>query len=129
MLLAATALHAGFQLTVTAVVYPALSRAPDWRRFHEAHSRSITPVVAVVYIAVVTASAWVVLEGVDEVGTATALAGAALSLGVTAFVAAPTHRSLSRARDERLLTRLRVADLVRTFGAFLALAGALLATL
>jgi hypothetical protein len=58
-LLAAAALHAGFQLTVTAIVYPALASTPvdDWAEAHDRHSRRITPVVAVVYGAAVVACA------------------------------------------------------------------------
>ncbi|MBC2960774.1 hypothetical protein [Nocardioides deserti] len=54
LLVGATALHAGFQLTVTALVYPRLAgTAPAaWSREHSRHSRTITPLVAVVYAAV-----------------------------------------------------------------------------
>ncbi len=128
-LLIATAVHAGFQLTVTVVVYPALFRAPDWDFAHEAHRRAITLVVGVVYIALATAVVWVLVDGVTGVSTVIALTGVALSLGVTALVAAPLHARLSRNRDAALLRRLRVADLARTLGAFVALWGAALAAL
>jgi hypothetical protein len=50
-LLASTALHAGFQLTVTLVIYAALAGVqPDqWVAAHARHSRRITPPVALVY--------------------------------------------------------------------------------
>ena len=127
LLLAAVAMHAGFQLTVTALVYPALFRAPDWERAHAAHSRSITPLVAVVYAALVAAAVWVVVDGIDEAATVVALAGVALSLATTALVAAPAHGRLAAGRDATVVRRLRVADLVRTAGAVVALAGALVA--
>jgi hypothetical protein len=50
-LLVSTALHAGFQLMVTFVVYPGLADVqPDrWPVAHARHSRRITPLVALVY--------------------------------------------------------------------------------
>ena len=52
----AAALHAGFQVTVTVLVYPALAgrSAAEWSAAHTRHSRAITPVVAVVYGALVS---------------------------------------------------------------------------
>lgn len=125
-LLAAVAVHLGFQLTVSALVYPALFRAPDWGRAHMAHSRSITPLVALVYGGLAGSCAWVVVEGVDGPGTVVALTGVALSLATTALVAAPIHGRLARERDPALLRALRIADLVRTGGAAIALIGAVL---
>ena len=54
-LLVATAVHLGFQLTISVVAYPALLATPDpeWRAAHAAHGRRITPLVAVVYGALV----------------------------------------------------------------------------
>jgi hypothetical protein len=128
-LLAATAVHAGFQLTVTALVYPALFRAPDWQAAHTAHRRSITPVVALVYAALVAAAVLALVDGPSGPCTVVALGGVALALGTTALVAAPLHGRLSPGRDEGLVRRLRVADLVRTVAAFAALAGAVVAAL
>lgn len=128
-LLIATAVHAGFQLTVSALVYPALFRAHDWDAAHAAHQRAITPVVAVTYAGLVAASVWVLVDGLAGAGRVVALAGVAVSLGMTALVAAPTHGRLARGPDPALVRRLRLADLVRTVGAFVALAGAVLATL
>lgn len=126
-LLAAVAVHAGFQLTVTVLVYPALFRAPDWDHAHAAHSRSITPLVAVVYAALVATAVWVVVDGIDDAATVVALTGVTLSLATTAAVAAPAHGRLAEGRDAAVVRRLRVADLVRTAGAVLALGGALVA--
>ena len=127
-LLAAVAVHTGFQLTVTTLVYPALFRATDWDRAHAMHSRSITPLVALVYAALVATGAWVLVDGVAHPGTMVALGGVALSLATTALVAAPLHGRLAGGRDPALVRRLRVADLVRTAGAVLALVGAVSAT-
>lgn len=112
--LAAAAAHAGFQATVSAVVYPALShvRAAHWRQAHDRHSRAITPLVAVVYLALVgTAAWWLVVDW--SVLHAVAVTPALLSIVVTALVAAPLHRRLVR-RDDALVGRLLTADRVRT---------------
>jgi hypothetical protein len=122
VLLAAVAVHAGFQMTVTTLVHPALFCAPDWDSAHAAHSRAITPLVVLVYGAVVAASVWLLVEGVDHTGTWVVLGGVAVSLAATAFRAAPLHGRLSSGRDATLLRSLRQADLVRSFGAVLALA-------
>jgi hypothetical protein len=125
--LAASAVHAGFQVTVSTLVYPALFRAPDWDRAHDAHRRAVTPLVAVVYAALVASAAWAVVEGASGASTVVALAGTALSLGLTALVAAPLHGRLSRGRDPASVRRLRTADLLRTVGALVAATGALVA--
>ena len=53
LVLAAAALHAGFQLTVSVLVYPALLRAEPFAPAHDRHSRSIVPLVLLVYVALV----------------------------------------------------------------------------
>ena len=128
-LLAAAALHAGFQLTVTAIVYPALASTPvdDWAEAHGWHSRRITPVVAVVYGAAVVACALAATADPGP-GTWVALAGTAVAIVVTATLAAPLHGRLDT-RDPALLARLVAADRVRCAAACLALAGALGAVL
>ncbi len=133
-LLAATCLHAGFQLTVTVLVYPALARVPveAWAVEHDRHSRRITPLVAVVYAGVLVTAAGALLTSPSyAVGpaVAVALAGHALTLGVTAAVAAPLHGRLGRGRDASLVRRLVVADRVRAAGVVVALAGATAAVL
>jgi TRAP-type uncharacterized transport system fused permease subunit len=64
---AAAAVHLGFQLTVSFVVYPALADEPEsrWRAVHDAHSRRITPVVVVVYGFLVVACGWTLVTGPD----------------------------------------------------------------
>jgi hypothetical protein len=122
----AAALHAGFQLTVTVVVYPALAArsADEWTAAHARHSRAVTPVVAVVYGALVVTGVALVVTGPGPAGWV-ALAGAATAIGLTAAVAAPAHGQLSR-RDERLLARLLVADRGRCAAALVALVAAAL---
>ena len=129
-LLVVTALHAGFQLVVSVVVYPALADVPAglWASAHAAHSRRITWVVAPLYAAVLAACAWALLAVPLSPGTAVALAGSALALGTTALVAAPTHGRLgSEGKRPELVRRLLVADRVRTVGAVLALLGTMAA--
>lgn len=127
LLLGATWLHLGFQLTVSMVVYPELRRTPDWEGAHPAETRAITPLVAVVYLALLASAAWVLVDGIPDAATVVALAGVAVSVGTTALVAAPLHGRLAHGRDEALLRRLLVADRVRTAGAVVAAAAALVA--
>jgi hypothetical protein len=128
-LLAAVALHAGFQLTVTVIVYPALASTPDddWAEAHARHSRRIAPLVALVYGAAVVACALAAAADPSP-GTWVALAGTAVAILVTATMAAPLHGRLDR-RDAALLARLLAADRVRCVSACLALVGALGAVL
>ena len=125
VLLAVSGLHAGFQLVVTAVVYPALADVPAdrWEEAHAAHSRRITWVVAPLYAAVAGGCAWSLRSRPVAAPVAVALAGHAVAAGTTALVAAPTHGRLGRdgGRPE-LLRRLLRADRVRTAGALVALA-------
>ena len=129
-LLAAAALHAGFQATVTAVAYPALVATPAaaWAAAHAAHSRRITPVVGVVYSCVLAAWVWVLATVPPSPALAVAAAGTLLSGVTTAVLAAPTHGRLGREGPRPdLLRRLVRADVVRLAGAVLTLAGALVA--
>lgn len=127
-LLGATALHAGFQLTVTVLVYPALVRlAPaDFARAHADHSRAIVPLVGLVYGAVLVTSVGAVVSAPASV-LAWLVAGASgLALLVTAVRAAPLHGRLGlRGPEPDLLRALLGADRVRTLAALVAAALAL----
>ncbi len=125
-LVAATALHAGFQLVVTLLVYPALAESPaaTWTRAHAAHSRRITPVVAVVYAGLVAAGTVVVLDGPSPAQTL-AVAASGLALVVTAAVAAPAHGRLGESKDPDVLRRLLRADRLRCGAAVVSAASAL----
>lgn len=106
----AAALHAGFQVTVTVLVYPVLGarRAEEWPAAHDRHSRAIAPVVAVVYLSLLVSGGALVASGPHLPGwLALVLTGAALT--TTAVVAAPTHGRLGE-RDDALVARLLVAD-------------------
>ena len=132
VLVAATALHAGFQAVVTLLVYPALAEHPaaGWRGAHERHSRRIVGLVGVVYASVLGACAYRLTDPLD-VATVIAYAGSALALGTTAFGAAPTHGRLSSAAGPQdrapLLRRLLALDRIRLVGAVLALGASLAA--
>jgi hypothetical protein len=137
----ASALHLGFQLTVTMVVYPALGRVDEngWSVAHRRHSTAITPLVVLVYGSLVLAGAWVVYAlvrgGDDEPRlSATAVpwvwvsfAGAVLAMVTTALVEAPLHGRLGGGRDQALVDRLLRGDRVRAVAAILSCVGAVLA--
>lgn len=124
--------HLGFQTTVTALVYPALAEVDDdaWRLAHERHSRRITPLVGVVYLAVLVSCALRLADPLDA-ATLASYAGAALALGTTAVAAAPLHGRLGGLADSRdrgpLVARLLRVDRLRWLGTVVAAAGALAA--
>lgn len=132
-LLLLAAAHLGFQLTVDLVVYPTLRDTPfaAWGPAHDRHSRRITPVVALVYPPLVLVLLWAVLTDPARPSVWVAVLGGLLSVAATGLVAAPTHGRLGDAGDEatrdRLMQRLMAGDRVRTAGAVLCAAGALLA--
>ena len=130
LLLGATALHAGFQLTVTLVAYPALVAVPagQWTEAHARHSRGIAPLVALVYGATLVACLGATL-GAPSPGTWVADAGTLLAFVVTATAAAPPHGRLTAGPEPALLRRLLVVDRLRSVGAVVAVAGALVAAL
>ncbi len=121
-LLAATAVHAGFQLTVTTLVYPALPRVPpgQWVEAHLAHSRAITPLVAVVYGGLAATGGWVLLSG-PYGWEVVALSAIAVAVLVTAIVAAPAHGRLGGGHNSAVIRRLLRADRVRAATAVAAL--------
>lgn len=128
-LLLATALHVGFQLTVSVVVYPALARVPEeeWATAHASHSRRIAPVVGLVYLNLVIACAGAVINAASY-AVWLAVAGTVGAFAVTAFLAVPLHQRLGAGPDPVLTQRLLRADWARTFAAFVALLGAVLAS-
>ena len=136
LLLGAAALHLGFQATVTLLVYPVLvergRRGGEWSAVHAAHSQRITPLVVVVYAALVppvAVAGWRLVAGATGGGSAMAVAGAVLALGSTAVVAAPAHARLGRGWADDVGLRLVRADAVRLLGAVLCVVGAAWAAL
>ena len=124
---AAAAVHAGVQATVTLVVYPTLShvRAAHWRQAHDRHSHQIWPLVAVIYAALVATGAWWLATDWSILAVV-AVVLAALAAAVTLVLAAPLHRRLVR-RDDATLDRLLSVDKARTVRAVAALAAAIVA--
>lgn len=124
-MLAATAVHLGFQATVTLLVYPALARVPaaGWADAHRAHSRAVTPVVVVVYGALVLSGGWALLSRPGG-WTGVALAAVAVALLVTAVAAAPAHGRLGAGHDAGRIRRLLAVDRVRAVAAAVAFAAA-----
>lgn len=130
LLVAATALHLGFQLVVTALVYPALLAAPEerWAAEHDAHRRRITPVVAVVYGLLAAACGAQLLGGPRDGWSLLAVGACAAVVVVTATTAGPAHGALAaRGRSAALVQRLRRADALRLAGAVVAAAAAAVA--
>lgn len=124
-LIVTTALHLGFQLVVTVLVYPALADVPgpSWREHHDRHSRRITPLVVVVYGFLALACGWVLGSG-PTMTEVIAIGACAVAGGLTAVVAAPAHGRLGRGRDPASLRLLLRADRLRLVAAVVALAGA-----
>lgn len=131
-MLAATSLHAGFQVTVTALVYPALFRVGPaaWAPAHHRHSKEITLLVGLVYALVVAAAAWSLATQPPDLWTVVALLGTLAAFAATGFAAAPLHGRLGREGPvPEVLDRLRRADLFRSIAAVTAFAGAMTACL
>ncbi len=80
----AAALHAGFQIAVTVLVYPVLATrgSQEWQVAHARHSRAIAPLVAVVYGALLVVGGWLVVDGPDLAGWL-ALAAALATFALT----------------------------------------------
>jgi hypothetical protein len=123
------AAHAGFQATVSVVVYPALA-AVGPERFaaaHDAHSGRIIALVAPLYAALLAVGIWAVLADPQPLVLA-AVAAHGVALLITAAFAAPTHGRLGKdGPTPALLRRLSRADWTRTAAALAGLALSLLA--
>lgn len=129
-LVAAMALHAGFQLVVTLVVYPGFAEIADqrWVAAHATHSRRIVPLVAIVYASVVAGAALALTDQTEPLELAAAVAAAG-AIATTAVVAAPAHRRMAGGRSDSTLRLLLLADRIRcalAVGALTAAAGAAL---
>lgn len=127
-----TAAHAGFQVTVTAMVYPRLAATPvsEWESVHRDHSRRIAPLVVLLYGGLVVTGAWAAYGGRGGAALWVALAAGAGTMLVTAVRAAPLHGRLGRAGpDPTLLAALLRADRWRAVLAVVALAAVTAAVL
>ncbi len=114
VLIVAAAVHLGFQLCVTTLVYPALGQGPPetFSRRHESHSRRIARVVVLVYGGLLIACAWSLSDGVDG---ASLVAGSTFVglLAVTGLGAAPRHGRLGRGWSSGTWTALLRLDRAR----------------
>lgn len=128
-LVAATALHAGFQLVVTVLVYPAFRTVPVelWAGHHGRHTSRVTWLVVPVYGLLALAGVATMRSGPDawQLVALGLLAGCVV---VTATVAGPAHSRLAAGRDPVVLARLLVADRLRCVAAVLAGLAALVAS-
>jgi len=117
LLVATAALHLGFQLTVSALVYPALGDTHSaFEASHVRHSRRIAPLVGVVYAALLAGTGCVVTAtsgGLRWVAVALTLA----VLALTGLGAVPLHRRLAHGFDVPTFRRLQVVDALRTLAA------------
>lgn len=122
----AAALHAGFQLTVTAVVYPFIARLSptDFARLHPPYTRAVTPLVTLAYGCLGLACATAVALDPANPGTWTTGAAAAATVLVTATRAAPLHGRLAHGHDPGMVRALLRADLLRAALASLTLVSA-----
>lgn len=129
LLLAATGLHAGFQATVTLLVYPALAEVPPerWHDAHDRHSRRIVPLVGVVYVALLVTGVGALASDRSSVLLWLAALASAAAVLVTATAAAPLHGRLGSGRDPALVARLLVVDRLRCGCATVGFAAAVLA--
>ncbi len=125
----AAALHLGFQLTVTMLVYPTLIRVDSahWSLAHYRHSRGIAPLVVLTYGLLIAAGGWALITSYDA-AVLVSVCGSGLSMLTTALVAAPAHTRLAAGPQPRQLRRLVRADRVRSVGAIICLGAALLAS-
>ncbi|WP_370247981.1 hypothetical protein [Nocardioides sp.] len=125
--------HLGFQATVTLLVYPGFTGVgpAEWARFHEAHSRRIVPLVAVLYLGLLVTVPLALRDDPDPL-TWLGAAGVGLALATTAVAAAPTHGRIGALPPgspdlPARLRQLQVVDAVRCLGALVGAVGALLA--
>lgn len=126
-LLVVAAAHAGFQVTVTVLVYPALASVGSdrWTPAHDRHSRRIAPLVVLLYGGFVVTGVWAAATEPLRTPLVAALALAAGTLLLTGAVAAPLHGRLGAdgPRPE-LLDRLLRVDRARAVLAVLTLVAA-----
>lgn len=125
----AGAAHAGFQTTVSVVVYPALAAVgrEGFAAAHDAHSRRIVALVAPLYATLLAVGGWAVVADPRPLVLA-AVAAHGVALLVTASIAAPTHGRLGASGPTSdLLRRLTRSDLARTAAAWTGLVLSLLA--
>lgn len=125
LLLAATALYAGFQWTIRIVVYPQFATVPReaFPTYELRHQRLVTFAVGPLFLA--DGAATLAAFAVGPRWPAS-VAGACLLLilALTAFGAVPQHRLLSRGFDAAVHRRLLAVDTARLVAAVAAVGSA-----
>lgn len=113
--LVAAAALAGVGWTVQLVVYPAFALVGEqrWVEYHARHSRAISRVVAVPWLAQGVSTAALLVGGL-RVASAGLAVLALLTVVVTVAAAVPSHGRLAAGVREDELRRLLRANLVRT---------------
>ena len=120
--LAAACAYAGFQMTITALVYPQLAAvgrfAPAAFPAHEArHSTRTAVVVGPLFAALVGATGWLMVAAPTSLLVWAAAGCTAVVLGVTALAAVPRHDRLRRGWDPAVMAALQRADVARAVAA------------
>lgn len=120
--LGAACAYAGFQVTITVLVYPqlaAVGRAvPGVFAGHEArHSTRTAVVVGPLFAALVVATGWLVVADPSAPLVWTAAACTAVVLAITALAAVPQHNRLRRGFDPVVMAQLQRVDAVRMVAA------------
>ncbi len=120
--LGAACAYAGFQWTISALVYPQIAatgrRAPATFAAYEAwHARRTAFLVAPLFAALVGACVWLVVTRPASVLAWACVALTATVLGASAFCAVNQHERLKAGYDEAVMQRLQRADAVRTVAA------------
>lgn len=129
--LGAACAYAGFQVTITVLVYPQLAAigrsAPGVFTDHEArHSTRTAVIVGPLFAALVGATGWLVVSDPSSPLAWAAAACTAVVLAVTALAAVPRHDRLRRGFDPAVMARLQRVDAVRAVAALAQVAIAVL---
>lgn len=125
--LGAACAYAGFQVTITVLVYPQLNAigrtVPAMFTDHEArHSTRTAVVVGPLFAALVGATGWLVVADPSAPPAWAAAACTAVVLAVTALAAVPQHDRLRHGFDPAVMARLQRVDAARTVAALAQLA-------
>lgn len=120
-LLASSALHLGFQSTVTTLVYPEVYSVPrrEVPAVQERHARTIAPLAAAVYLPVLASAAWAGIATARHPGAPGRLAGILASVGaaipiVTTASTLPLHVAVASEPTPGRIQGILAADRART---------------
>ncbi len=116
LLLSADWLLSGVGIVVLTNVYPAFHHVgePEWRKFHELHTRRITWAVAIPWAAQGAISAWWILDSGYDVTSLVHGFLAALAVVVTVVGAVPRHAAIAGKYQRSEVRRLETWHALRT---------------